>query len=66
MSETTDRHHDDDRLLRGAAQIGAEIGLEPGAAHYQLTKGNIKCARRLGRIHVAGRRALRREFGLEG
>lgn len=66
MSEVSDeRRESEDVLLRGAAQIGAELGLCAGATHYQLTQGNIKCARRLGRLHVASRKALRREFGLE-
>jgi hypothetical protein len=51
-----------DDMLRGAKQIGAELGLDPGTIWRLLQKGLIP-ARKLGpRIWIASRRELRGHF----
>jgi hypothetical protein len=46
-----------------AGPIGAVIGRNPRQTHHLLTKGEIKCARKVGGRWVASRSALLREFG---
>ena len=46
-----------------AAEIGAVIGRNARRTHHLLTRGEIKCARKVGGRWVASRSALLREFG---
>jgi hypothetical protein len=55
---------DKSRLAWGVHEIAAEIERTHRQSHYLLTKGEIKSARKVGGRWVAGRDALRREFGI--
>jgi len=48
----------------GADQIAKAIGLSERQAFHRLQKGQIVSARKIGGKWVAGRDALRREFGI--
>jgi hypothetical protein len=50
----------------GADQIGQAIGLTQRQAFLLLQQGKIVSARKIGKKWVAGRDALRREFGIGG
>jgi hypothetical protein len=56
---------DNDRLLVGVAEMAAEAGQPPRRMYHWLATGRIKCARKMGHQHVAGRRQFRRELGLD-
>jgi hypothetical protein len=62
-SPTTDNPKD--RLLVGVAEMAAEAGQPPRRMCHWLATGRIKCARKMGHQHVAGRRQFRRELGLD-
>ena len=50
-------------FMWNAAEIGGVIGRSARQTHHLLTKGEIKCARKVGGRWVASRSALLREFG---
>jgi hypothetical protein len=56
---------DNDRLLVGVAEMAAEAGQPPRRMYHWLATGRIRCARKMGHQHVAGRRQFRRELGLD-
>jgi hypothetical protein len=49
-------------LVWGARGIGKEINRTATQTHYLLTSGAIRCAKQVGKLWVADRQALRREF----
>jgi hypothetical protein len=53
-------------LAWGAKNIGAEINRSPSQTAYLLSIGAIRCAFRKGKIWVANRPDLRREFSVTG
>jgi hypothetical protein len=67
--QTTTREHNrgpispDSDFVWGAEEIGALLGRNPRQTHHLLSKGDIKCARKIGGRWVASRTALLREFG---
>jgi hypothetical protein len=50
---------DPDEVLKGAKAIGAELGLTEDQAFYQLEKGRIRGARKMGRLWIGTRRNVR-------
>ncbi len=48
-------------LLHGAAEIAAYLGLTERQAFHQIEQGNIP-TRRMGRLIIASKTALRRRF----
>jgi hypothetical protein len=53
-----------DELLVGVGPIARELGQSERRTYHWLKKGVIKSVQQRGRLYTAGRRALRREFGL--
>jgi hypothetical protein len=49
-------------LVWGAKGIGKEINRSATQTHYLLTSGAIRSAKRVGKLWVCDRLALRREF----
>jgi hypothetical protein len=52
-----------DKPVWGAAAIGEIIGRTERQTHHLLSRGFIKCARKVGGAWTATPSALRREFG---
>jgi hypothetical protein len=50
---------DPDEVLKGAEEIGAELGLTERQAYYHLEKGNIRGVRKMGRLWIGTRRNIR-------
>jgi hypothetical protein len=61
--ETLEVNHTSCDFLWGAGEIGRAIGRNPRQAHYLLSNGEIKCAKKVGGHWVASRAALLRELG---
>jgi hypothetical protein len=53
-----------DDLIYGAEEIGDFLGITARAAYHQIESGNLP-VKRMGRLIVASKSALRRAFGAE-
>jgi hypothetical protein len=69
LEYSADREHDRDftlfesDIVWGAENIGAVINRGPRQTFHLLTRGEIKCARKVGGRWAASRSALLRELG---
>src|SRR5882762_7573967 len=50
---------DPDEVLKGAEEIGAELGLSKRKAYYHLEKGHIRGVRKMGSLWIGTRRNIR-------
>jgi hypothetical protein len=50
---------DPDEVLKGAEEIGAELGLTARKAYYHLEKGHIRGVRKMGSLWIGTRRNIR-------
>ena len=50
---------DPDQVLKGADEIGAELGLSKRKAYYHLEKGHIRGVRKMGSLWIGTRRNIR-------
>ncbi len=50
---------DPDQVLKGAEEIGAELGLSKRKAYYHLEKGHIRGVRKMGSLWIGTRRNIR-------